>query len=224
MAALVRESGGVVRDRPPVSNKIPIIGLAGGVGSGKSLVAQMMGELGAIVLDADEAAHDVLAQPQVVASLTEWWGASVVGPRGEVDRKRVSEIVFEDPKQRRRLEALIHPRIFERWARTIQQARDDQTVAPAVVIDAPLLFEAGLDAECDVIVFVDVPVEVRSERVRANRGWSDEELRRREKMQQSLEAKKAKADYVIENASSVADLHRRVERLFATVTGSSTSS
>jgi dephospho-CoA kinase len=200
---------------PLVSGKTPIVGLTGGIGSGKSLVARFLRELGALVLDADETAHQVLAEPDVLDTLKRWWGPSVVGPDGRVDRRRVAEIVFQDPDQRRRLEELTHPRIFSAWAETLQRCRQDPTAARVLVIDAPLLFEVGLDETCDLIVFVDAPEEQRIQRVLEHRGWSAGELRRREKMQKSLDIKRTRADYIVENNSSVRDLHHRVEEFFS---------
>jgi len=179
-----------------------------------------MGQLGAWVLDADQTAHQVLTDPEVIASLTDWWGDSVLGSDGQIDRARVAQIVFEDPKQRRRLENLIHPRVFARWAETLQRCRSEPGFAPAVVIDAPLLFECGLDSECDVIVFVDVPEEIRARRVQEGRGWSLAELRRREKMQKSLDIKRDRADHIVENNSSVSDLRRTAENAFTAIISS----
>lgn len=179
-----------------------------------------MGELGAVVLDADRSAHEVLNEPDVIGVLTEWWGPCVLGADGQIDRQRVAEIVFEDPSERRRLEALIHPRIFVRWSEALAQCRSEPGFAPAVVIDAPLLFESGLDAQCDVIVFVEVPERIRAQRVQADRGWSPAELQRREKMQELLEAKKARADHVLENNSDTSGLRQAVASLFAAVTSS----
>jgi len=208
--------------RPCVIGRTPIIGLTGGIGSGKSLVAQMMGELGAVVLDADQTAHEVLADPEVAKVLTEWWGPSVVDPNGRVDRRRVGEIVFRDAAQRRRLEELIHPRIVARWEEVFRRCRGQETAPAAVVIDAPLLLEVGLDAMCDVIVFVEASDDRRMGRVRRSRGWSEDDLKRREKTQKSLDSKRAGADYILENNSGVHDLRRRVEEIFSAVTSLAT--
>ncbi len=180
----------------------------------------MMGELGAIVLNADQATHEVLEDPEVVRTLTAWWGSSIVAPDGRVDRQRIADIIFEDPAQRRRLEGLIHPRILARWGQVIEQARHRPGFAPAVVIDAPLLFESGLDAECDTILFVDAPEPLRASRVKEDRNWTESELQRREKMQEPLDIKRAKADHIVENNSSVRELRREVEYLFSTITSS----
>jgi dephospho-CoA kinase len=205
-----------------VIGKIPVIGLTGGIGSGKSLVARLMGELGAKVFDADETAHEVLADSEVVETLKRWWGPSVVDRSGQIDRRRIAEIVFKDPGQRQQLERLVHPRIFERWGALLHLYRDEGVAPIAVVIDAPLLFEAGLDEWCDVIVFVDAPENVRLQRLRDTRGWAGDELRRREKMQNTLDSKRIRADYIVENNSSVCDLRRRVEAIFSAVTSLAT--
>lgn len=202
---------------PLASGKTTIVGLTGGIGAGKSLVARFMRELGAVVLDADEAAQRVLDRREIVATLKTWWGPSVVEADGRVNRKRVAEIVFQDPDERRRLEGLIHPRISQEWAEALERCRGGGTSASVVVIDAPLLFEAGLDNVCDVIVFVDSPEELRIQRVFEERGWSADELRRRENMQKPLDSKKARADYIVENNSSMSDLRRQVEDVFSRV-------
>ncbi len=202
--------------RPP-SGKMPVIGLAGGIGSGKSLVAQIMNELGAVVLDADATAHDVLSDAEVIGTIREWWGPSVVDGEGRVDRRRVAEIVFQDAAQRLRLEELIHPRIYARWDEVLHGRLGSAGPARAVVIDAPLLFEAKLDAICDVIVFVESDDATRRRRVAENRGWTSDELARREKMQKTLDSKRTRADYIVENNSSVSDLRRRVEGIFSAV-------
>lgn len=200
---------------------MPIIGLAGGIGSGKTAVAEIMAHLGARVLDADQSAHEVLADPGVVAELQAWWGPSVVQDDGRIDRQRVAEIVFEDPGQRERLEGLIHPKIFARWAETLERRQDDPPLARAIVIDAPLLFECRLDTLCDTIVFVEASEEIRAQRVWQARRWSLAELRRREKMQKPLDFKKDRADHIVENNSNESDLRRTVGEIFSAITSSS---
>ena len=109
----------------------------------------------------------------------------------------MGEIVFSDAAQRERLERLVHPLV--RATRTEMISRTDPRTTPAVIVDAPLLFEAGLDKECDAVVFVDAPKENRLKRVRETRGWDEEELNRREKAQLPLEEKRRRADVVITN-------------------------
>jgi dephospho-CoA kinase len=195
----------------------PTIGLAGGIGAGKSRVAALLAELGCVVSDSDADARAVLADPEVIDTLRSWWGDEVVGVDGGIDRSRLAARVFADPEARARLEALMHPRIHDRRAARFAAASPDTR---AFVIDAPLLFEAGLDAECDAIIFVDAPRDVRRARVAANRGWTDAELAGREAAQWPIEEKRSRATIVIDNtkddddrlSSQVADALDRITR------------
>lgn len=186
-----------VREVTKGPRRIPVIGLAGGIGSGKSHVAREFARRGCLVVDSDAEARAALDRPEVREELVGWWGAGVVGADGKVDRKRVGAIVFGDPEERRRLEALVHPLVRESRARMVERAR--ATGAVGVIVDAPLLFEAGVDRECDAVVFVDAAREVRLARVGAARGWDEAELSRREAAQWPLELKRAKCRFVIAN-------------------------
>lgn len=179
-----------------MNRRPPVIGLAGGIGAGKSVVARLLADLGCLVSDSDADARAVLADPAVIETLRSWWGSRVVGDDGAIDRGEVARRVFDDPPERRRLERLMHPLIHAR-----RRARFESGPAGvrAYVIDAPLLFEAGLDAECDAVIFVDAPREVRRDRVRRHRGWDDTELDRREAAQWPIERKRDRATAVIEN-------------------------
>lgn len=188
------------------------IGLAGGIGSGKSKVAELLGRLGCLVISSDAVNREQLATPEVRDTLAAWWGSQILDERGQVDRRRVAEIVFADAAERRRLEQLLHPRIEAARRRVMEAAQTDPSVR-AFVIDAPLLYEAGLDQVCRAVIFVDAPQAVREARVRATRGWSAGELHRREASQMDLEAKKARADHVCVNDSDEAELAARVERI-----------
>lgn len=176
-----------------------VIGLAGGVGAGKSAVASAFASLGCLVADSDAQARAALQRPEVVRTLVEWWGKSVLDADGGVDRSRVASIVFERPEERRRLEGLIHPLVRETRGALIDRASTEG--APAVIVDAPLLFEAGLDSECDAVVFVSAPREVRLARVARSRGWDARELDRREAAQWPVEKKRAACGYEIDNGA-----------------------
>lgn len=204
--ARLREVRAVVEGAGPV-----VIGLAGGVGSGKSEVARAMADRGLLVSDSDRAAREALDRPEVRARLVAWWGEGILGDDGRVDRKRVASIVFGDEAERRRLEGLVHPIVRRGRAELLEEARDSG--APGVVVDAPLLFEAGLDAECDAVVFVEAPAEARRARVRDTRGWDEGEMERREKVQLPLDAKRERSDYVVVNDADLATLRSRVERI-----------
>jgi dephospho-CoA kinase len=186
-----------------------VIGLTGGIGAGKSAVAGALGELGFLVVDSDKDAKEALERPEVKAELVRWWGEGVLDSQGRVDRSAVAKIVFGDPAERARLEGLVHPLVKAGRAELVERAVREHR--PGVVIDAPLLFEAGSDAECDAVVFVDAPRARRVERVRASRGWDEAELDRREKAQLSLEEKRRRADVVVVNDSTPEVLKGRVE-------------
>lgn len=184
-----------------MSNQQPLIlGLAGGVGSGKSTVAREFARRGFLVIDYDAEARAALDRPEVRQTLQQWWGAGVVGADGRIDRRVVAEHVFADEDQRLRLEGLIHP-LVKRTRRQAQQmaAQAPGGAAPGVVMDAPLLFEAGLDTECDVLIFVEASPDTRLERVRRSRGWDAAELNRREASQWPLDQKRKACGVVIHN-------------------------
>ena len=187
----------------------PIVGIAGGIGSGKSQVARLLEEFGAYVIDADAMAHDELNVPEVRDRLVSWWGPSVVGADGKVIRKRVGEIVFNDPAQRNRLESLIHPRIGIRRDAIIDSLAEQPRVR-MIVLDAPLLYEVGLDRMCDSVIFVDADPAIRAERSEKARHWPPGELVRREKSQMSLDTKRARADHICINNSDLASLRQAV--------------
>lgn len=193
---------------------IAVLGLAGGIGAGKSEVARHLAALGCVVVDSDVEARAALDRPAVRETLVRWWGDAVVGEGGRVDRGRVAEIVFASAPERERLEALIHPLVRSRRADLITRAR--KASARAAVIDAPLLFEAGVDAECDAVVWVEASRETRLERVVRTRGWTEEELDRREKAQWPIERKRAKCRYEVQNDGE-GDLRSRVEALLGRV-------
>ncbi len=197
----------------------PIIGLAGGIGSGKTAVARMLEPLGGRVIDFDRLAHAELSEPDVLETLLLWWGASVVSPGGDVDRGAIADIVFNDPAQLQRLEDLLYPRLMKRSEVLLADA-DAEPGVKAMVLDAPKLFEAGLDRLCDSVIFVDTLMSDRLRRVEQNRGWSELELIRRENRQTPLDQKRANADYVIVNHAGLDELREQVVRVFSSVLNS----
>jgi dephospho-CoA kinase len=196
-----------------------IIGLLGGIASGKSLVAELFCRLGAGLLDGDRAGHEVLLLPEVQQLVRERWGDAVFDPDGHVDRKALGRIVFEPSDTGRRaleyLEKITHPRIGDRLR---QQAADladaGRTIA---VLDAPVMLKAGWDTFCDHIVFVEAPEEVRRARATA-RGWRQEDIAAREAVQEPLATKRQHADFVIDNSGSRDQTLAQVERLWRLVT------
>lgn len=192
--------------------RIPVIGLIGGIGGGKSVAAGLLAERGAVVVDADAVGHEVLRRPDVARRVVERFGAGVTSADGQVDRRALGRLVFADAAARRDLEAIVHPSMFQEFERRIGEARS-RGEAAAVVLDAAILLEAGWDRICDVVVFVDAPREARLDRVRESRGWSEADLAAREAAQRPLDEKRARADHVLANDGEVAGLAAEVDRL-----------
>ncbi|HEV7302153.1 MAG TPA: dephospho-CoA kinase [Tepidisphaeraceae bacterium] len=194
-------------------NGKPIIGVAGGIGSGKSFVARLFGEMGCVVIHSDDLVHQAYADPQVRQTVRQWWGEGVILPDGKVDRRAIGRIVFADPAQRERLEGLLHP-IVDRIRQAQMTAASAGTLA--FVWDSPLLFETGLNKRCDAVVFVEADPAVRLVRV-AGRGWDANELARREKNQWPLDKKRALADYALDNTADAAQTRDHVSRLLSRI-------
>ena len=188
--------------QPPTRK--PIIGLCGGVGSGKSKVASLFARAGCAVINSDELNRAQLATPEVISELVSWWGERILDATGQLDRKQIAAVIFKNTEQRKRLEAYLHPRIARESERLVGEFQADPA-ARAIVFDSPLLIEAGLDTKCDAIIFVDTDEETRLSRVMQNRGWSEDQWQRREKSQFALDKKRARADHVVANNSSDLD-------------------
>jgi dephospho-CoA kinase len=209
--------------KPSGSRRPAVIGLVGGIGSGKSEVARLIVARGGVLVDADRIGHEVLREPGVKEEVRARWGEAVFGPDGEVDRGRLADEVFaESAESGRDIEALnriVHPELLRRVRGAVAEVRQEAR-APWVLVDAALLLEWGLDGVCDVVVFVDASAEERRRRVREGRGWSPGELARRERRQLPLEEKRARAGQVLPNGGSREALGCEVERLLAALRGS----
>ena len=194
----------------------PIIGIAGGIGSGKSFIARLFGELGCLVLSADDQVRVAYADPAVRETLKQWWGPGVINGEGHVDRRAVAQRIFQKPEERKRLEALIHPRVAAlRDAAMAAAASDAQVVA--FVWDIPLLFEVGLNARCDAVVFVDAPWDERLRRVRQTRGWDEAELRVRENLQLGLDNKRRMSNDIVQNTADVGFARNQVQAILSRI-------
>ena len=197
-----------------------VIGILGGVAGGKSLVARELARLGAGLLDADRGAHEVLRMPEIETAARQRWASAVFGADGRIDRARLARIVFagppRGPRERRYLEQLTHPEIGRLLAR--EAKRLEASGRAAAVLDAPLLLEAGWDKLCDTLVFVDAPRGVRLARASA-RGWSQADFTAREGAQESVSAKRERADFVIDNSGSLEQTRSQIERLWQSLVG-----
>lgn len=188
------------------------VGLTGGVASGKSTVSTMLAELGAVIIDADKLAREVVERgtPGLVAVIAEF-GDEVLTADGDLDRAAVGAIVFADPERRKALEAIVHPLVFERII-TLEQAATDEDI---VVHDIPLLAESGRADTFDAVIVVDAPEDVQVARMITDRGWTEAEARSRIAAQASREDRLAVATYVIDNTGDLDQLRSQVADVFA---------
>jgi dephospho-CoA kinase len=197
-----------------------VIGILGGVASGKSLVSGELARLGAGVLDADRAGHEVLRMPAIAAAARRRWGEEIFAADGQIDRKRLAGIVFSPPpegsRQRKYLEELTHPEIGRLLGQQARRMSESGTVA--AILDAPLLLEAGWDKFCGRLIYVDAPRELRLQRALA-RGWSEKEFAVRESVQDFLESKRGRADVVVDNSGSPEQTRDQVQRLWRSLVG-----
>lgn len=197
------------------------VGLTGGVGSGKSSVAEILRELGATIIDGDVLAREVVEKgtpglDQVVAA----FGPDVLTADGDLDRPGLGAIVFNDPERRKVLESIVHPLVFERYAELEAATGPDDLV----VHDIPLLAESGRAEGFDAVLVVDVPDEVRIERVVRDRGWTREDAESRIASQATRQQRLAIATHVIDNAGTREQLRERVEQVHAELTAGLTAS
>ena len=192
-----------------------LIGLSGGIGSGKSTAARLLGARGAVILDADRFAHEILAPGgAAVSAVLQRFGPEVAGPDGGIDRGRLRSVVFADPAARRDLEAITHPLIYAAMASRLGGTFGQDAV---VVVDAPLLVETGGRDRVGMQALVVVAAEQSQqiERVVARGGMTAEEAAAVIAAQAPAERKLAAADYVLDNRGSLADLEAGVETLWA---------
>lgn len=194
------------------------VGLTGGIASGKSTVSQLLASMGAVIIDADVLAREVVAAgtPGLARVVAEF-GPDVLTPEGELDRPAIGRIVFADDEARRRLEAIVHPLVFERIVALEAAAGDDDVV----VHDIPLLAEGGRADTFDAVLVVDVPVEVQLQRMVEDRQMSLADAEARVAAQSSREDRLAIATHVIDNSGSLEELRLRVEQVWADLVGAS---
>ena len=190
------------------------VGLTGGIGSGKSAVAALLAEHGAVIIDADQNARAVVAKGTPgLQQVVEAFGPEVLRPDGELDREAVGRIVFSDPEQLARLNAIVHPLIAER---TVQQTADAvASGATIVVYDVPLLVENGLQGMYDVVLVVAAQPTTQLERLTQQRGMAEADARARIAAQAPLEDKVAVATHVIDNDGPREALAPQVDRIWA---------
>ena len=196
------------RPRKPV-----VIGILGGIAAGKSAVARMFASHGLVLLDADEEAKLVAADPDVQRAVATAFGPHVL-TAGGLDRAALAALVFADPRARKQLEAIMHPRIRARLLARLDRAKAN---GDSVLLDAPLLLEGGLIELCDEVVFVDTTAAVRAARAK-ERGWQQGELEQRQAAQAPLHEKHARANHCIQNDGDFDETRRQVAALLRELT------
>jgi len=191
------------------------VGLTGGIGSGKSAVSERLTALGAVVLDADQAARAVVEPgTQGLARIAETFGPGVLREDGSLDRAKLAEIVFADEAARGRLNAIVHPLVHEHMRAAEQAALEVRGDDAVIVHSVPLLAEGDRGKEFDLVIVVDVPPELQVERLAA-RGMPAEQARARMAAQATREQRLAIADIVVDNSGTLADLDRRLASVWA---------
>lgn len=180
--------------------QIPVIGLIGGIASGKSHVARYLASKGAAVVDADTLGHEVLQSAEVISQLSELFGPKILDSAGRIDRQQLGQLVFGTSPQAKlnlqRLEEVVHPLIRDAAIRQLEELSHSKTPVPAVVLDAPLLIEAEWHPLCSYILFVDTEYNTRVARAK-ERGWNEEQLQQREASQLTLDEKRKYATHFI---------------------------
>lgn len=194
-----------------------LVGLTGGIGSGKSTVARLLDERGAVVIDADRIAREVVEPgTEGLAAVVERFGEDILDPAGRMDRAAVAEIAFSDDQAREDLNAIIHPRVRQRIAERLGEiAADERERNRIVVLDVPLLVEGGGDHGYEDVLVVTAPEEVRVRRLEEDRGMDPDDVRARISSQASDEERLAVATHVIDNAGTMDELERQVDEVYA---------
>ena len=187
----------------------PVLGLIGGIGSGKSRVAAELVRHGGAIIAGDHLGHEGLRQADIKARVVERWGKGILDDEGEVNRRVLGERVFAKVAELRALETLLFPWIERRIGEEIAAGQQDPAVK-FLVLDAAVMLEAGWDRFCDRVIFVEAPRSVRLERLARQRNWNEEEVSRREQAQKPLTDKKARADALVDNSGALGQLTSQV--------------
>ncbi len=203
----------------PASSPTLVLGVLGGIASGKSAVSDAIAGPTGLAISADAIAREILNSPEVAQKISASFGPEFLNPDGLPDRELLASQIFANSERRKLLESWIHPLVRARILAELEQARAKGL--PRVALDVPLLLENdakhGFVALCDALLFIEVPADVRELRAVANRGWAAGEVARREATQLPLDEKRARADFIISNDGDLEHLSREVERVLAII-------
>ncbi len=192
-----------------------VIGLTGGIGTGKSEVTRLLGALGAVVINADQVGHEAYKpDSESWQDVVKAFGEDILQPNREIDRQKLGAIVFGDPDQLAKLNRIMHPRMARIVAEQLESLRDQGT--KVAVVEAALLFEAGWDSLVDEVWATDSPVETVIERLQARNGMSAEEVLKRIESQMDRLERLSRAQVIVDNDGDIADLESTVDRLWKT--------
>ncbi len=194
-------------------HKKPIIGILGGIGSGKSTAAAEFVKLGCSVIDADKIAHKLLDTPEIKKNILSIFGNNILDGSGNISRHKLGEIVFNSQDLLKKLTDILHPDVIAEIERQVQYLQGDRTVK-AIVLDIPLLLETGLEKRCDRLIFVKCDLKKRVERAAKNSFFDAKQLKIRENLQISLDKKASIAENTIDNNSDLSALARQVADIF----------
>ena len=196
----------------------PVIGILGGVGSGKSSVVRSVEGFRLHIVDADRIGHEVLTKPEIQSELRLAFGSQIFADTNTIERSQLAKLVFgesdESTANRTKLNEIVHPAIRKEILAQIDSASMD---VDAVILDAALLLEGGWDASCNWLIFVDTPRELRQLRVRQNRAWAVDELNLREASQISVAVKKDRADFIVDNSGSIESAAQQMKHVFESI-------
>ncbi|WP_457642924.1 dephospho-CoA kinase [Persephonella sp.] len=187
------------------------VGLTGSIGTGKSTAAEFLREEGAYLIDADKVVHSLLKRPDIKEKIKEEFG-NVFTESGEVDKKKLAQIVFNNTEKKKKLESILHPEVFKEIEKFFQEVEKKEPCAVAVA-EVPLMIETGSYKNYDIVVVVYAPQKLQLERL-IKKGMTQEEALKRIKSQMPPEEKAKYADIVIENTGSVDELRKKVKEVY----------
>ena len=203
--------------KPPVNDVDVFLGVTGNIASGKSSVCRELARRGALVVDADQLAREVVAPGSpVLEQLVGEFGEEILKSDGSLDRDYLGDLVFSDPDARQRLNAIIHPAIAGLSTQRLQELRD---AAPLIIYEAPLLYEVGADARVDKVLLVTIDPEVQLARLMERDGLDEQSARQRIAAQMPQEQKADRADYLVDNSASREKTIAQIERLWPLLVG-----
>jgi len=193
-----------------MKQRIKVIGITGGIASGKSTIAGMLGSLGADLIDADKICHELINTKEIALEVTKRWGSQLQDNHGRIKRDALAEIVFSDGREISALNSIIHPKAIKQIKSEIDKFHSD-VATKAIVLDAALLVESNLVDICDVVLFVNTEKDRCKTRVQNTRKWPLDEIAKREKFQGLLQQKREISDVIINNNNSKKDTLNQVK-------------